>query len=181
LTFSIAQPITVLLYGQRYAQSGIILTLLALGYYFDAALGFNGLTLKVCGKVRYSVIINVLAGVFNLVAVVVLIPRFGAWGAAIGTSSALIVHNILKQTGLRLGTGINLFEWRYFRVYLIILLCAMGLLLVQVAISPPVYVSVALAALASAVVIGLNRKLLQVGQMFPELLRFPLARRLFGE
>ena len=181
LTFSVAQPITLLLYGQRYAQSGIILALLSLGYYFNAALGFNGLTLKVYGRVRYSVVINVLAGVFNLGAVLLLIPRYGALGAAIGTTSALIVHNILKQAGLRLGTGINLFEWRYFRVYLVILLCALGLLLVQVVTSAPVYVSIALAALASTVVIGLNRKLLKVGQNFPELLRLPLARRLFGE
>jgi O-antigen/teichoic acid export membrane protein len=181
LTFSVAQPITLLLYGQRYAQSGIILALLSLGYYFDSALGFNGLTLKVYGKVRYSVVINVLAGVFNLGAILLLIPRYGALGAAIGTTSALIVHNILKQAGLRLGTGINLFEWRYFRVYLVILLCALGLLLVQVVTSAPFYVSIALAALASTVVIGLNRKLLKVGQNFPELLRLPLARRLFGE
>jgi len=181
LTFSVAQPITLLLYGQRYAQSGIILALLSLGYYFNAALGCNGLTLKVYGKVRYSVVINVLAGVFNLGAILLLIPRYGALGAAIGTTSALIVHNILKQAGLRLGTGINLFEWRYFRVYLAILLCALGLLLVQVVTSAPVYVSIALAALASMVVIGLNRKLLKVGQNFPELLRLPLVRRLFGE
>ncbi len=181
LTFSVAQPITLLLYGQRYAQSGIILAVLSLGYYFNAALGFNGLTLKVYGRVRYSVVINVLAGVFNLGAILLLIPRYGALGAAIGTTSALIIHNILKQAGLRLGTGINLFEWRYFRVYLVILLCALGLLLVQVVTSAPVYVSIALAALASMVVIGLNRKLLKVGQNFPELLRLPLARRLFGE
>ena len=181
LTFSVAQPITLLLYGSRYAQSAIILALLSLGYYFDSALGFNGLTLKVYGRVRYSVVINVLAGVFNLGAILLLIPRYGALGAAIGTTSALIVHNILKQAGLRLGTGINLFEWRYFRVYLVILLCALGLLLVQVATSAPVYVSIALAALASTVVIGLNRKLLKVGQNFPELMRLPLARRLFGE
>jgi len=181
LTFSVAQPITLLLYGQRYAQSGIILALLSLGYYFNAALGFNGLTLKVYGRVRYSVVINVLAGVFNLGAILLLIPRYGALGAAIGTTSALIFHNILKQAGLRLGTGINLFEWRYFRVYLVILLCALGLLLVQVVTSAPVYVSIALAALASTVVIGLNRKLLKVGQNFPELLRLPFVRRLFGE
>jgi O-antigen/teichoic acid export membrane protein len=181
LTFSLAQPITLLLYGSRYAQSAIILALLSLGYYFDAALGFNGLTLKVYGKVRYSVVINVLAGVFNLGAILVLIPRYGAVGAAIGTCSALIVHNILKQAGLRLGTGINLFEWRYFRVYLVIVLCAGGLLLFHAFISVPVYVSLALAALASAVVIGVNRKLLKIGQIFPEIQRLPFARRLFGE
>jgi len=181
LTFSLARPITVLLYGARYEQSAIVLAVLAFGYYFDAALGFNGLTLKVYGKLRYSVVINVLAGLFNLGAILVLIPRYGALGAAIGTCLALVVHNILKQAGLRLGTGINLFEGRYFRVYLIITLGALGLLLVQWATSAPVYVSLALAGLISLLVLWLNRKMLKVGQTFPELLRFPLVRRFFGE
>jgi len=180
LTFSVAQPITLFLYGQRYAQSGIILALLSLGYYFNAALGFNGLTLKVYGKVRYSVVINVLAAIINLGAILILIPRYGALGAALGTCIALIAHNILKQAGLRLGTGINLFEWRYFRVYLIITVSTLGLLLVQWLASPPFYVSFVLAALVSVLVVRLNRKLLNVGQTFPELLRFPLARRFFG-
>lgn len=181
VTFSLAQPITVLLYGSRYAQSALILTLLSLGYYFDAALGFNGLTLKVYGKLRYSVAINILAGLFNLAAILVLIPRYGAVGAALGTCSALIFHNILKQAGLRLGTGISLFEWRYLRVYLIIALSAVGLFLVQWAVSLPIYISLLLAALVSLIVLLTNRKLLNVGQMFPEVLRFPLARRFFGE
>lgn len=181
LTFSVAHPITVLLFGKRYEQSAIILAVLSLGYYFDAALGFNGLTLQVSGKVSYTVIINVLAALFNLGAILVLIPRYGALGAALGTCSALIVHNILKQAGLRLGTGINLFEWRYFRVYLVILLSALGLLLVPTLTTAPVYVSVALAALASLLVIGLNRSLLKVGHTFPELMRFPLMQRIFGE
>jgi hypothetical protein len=47
--------------------------------------------------------------------------------------------------------------------------------------SPYVYISFALAALVSLVVIGLNRKDLNVAQIFPELLRFPLMKRLFGE
>ncbi|MGH2521916.1 MAG: flippase, partial [Anaerolineales bacterium] len=135
LTFSLAQPITLFLYGTRYQESALILALLSFGHYFNAALGFNGLTLKVYGKLRYSVVINVLAGVINLAAILLLIPRYGALGAALGTCIALVAHNVLKQAGLRLGTGINLFEWRYFRVYLIITLGALGLLLVQWATS----------------------------------------------
>jgi hypothetical protein len=46
---------------------------------------------------------------------------------------------------------------------------------------PYIYISFALAAIVSLVVVGLNRKDLNVGQTFPELLRLPLVRRLFGE
>lgn len=179
-TFSIAQPITVLLFGTRYEDSGIILMLLSFGYYFNAALGFNGLTLKVYGKLRYIVTLNVAAAVANLVLNLLLIPRYGAFGAAIGTCTTLILHNILKQTGLRLGTGINLFDPRYFRVYVTIVLSAVGLLLVQAVTSAPVYASIALAGLASFLVIRLNRRLLNVEETFPELLRFPFMRQLLG-
>ena len=181
VSFSLAQPLTVMLYGQRYADSAAILALLSFGYYFNAALGQNGLTLKVFGRLRYVVVVNVLAVVINLVVNLLLIPRYGALGAAIGTSSTLVAHNILKQAGLRFGTGISLFEWRFLKVYLVIALSTLGLLLLQAVASPPIYVGFALAALASLLVVGLNRRSLNVRQTFPEVLRFPLARRLFGE
>ena len=181
VTFSIAQPTTVFLYGARYQESAIILALLSFGYYFNAALGQNGLTLKVYGKLRYIVTLNILTAVANLGVNLLLIPKYGALGAAIGTTSTLVLHNILKQSGLRLGTGVNLFDRRYVRVYIIITLSVLGLLLVQLLTSAPVYVSVVLAGLASLLVIRLNRHLLNVEQTFPELLRLPLVRQLLGK
>ena len=72
-------------------------------------------------------------------------------------------------------------------MYLSIVIAAVGLLLVQIFMphnyswkEPYVYISFALAAIVALVVVGLNRKLLNVGQTFPELLRFPLMRRVFG-
>jgi O-antigen/teichoic acid export membrane protein len=180
VTFSLAQPLTLLLYGQRYADSAVILALLSLGYYFNTALGFNGLTLKVYGKVRYVVVINLLAAAANVSINLVLIPRYGALGAAVGTSGTLLIYNILKQAGLRLGTGISLFERRYWSVYGLIALGVVGLLLIQVLLSPPILISFGLAAIVSLAVVGLNRRALDVGQMFPEVLRFPLVRWLLG-
>ncbi|MFL5802111.1 MAG: flippase [Roseiflexaceae bacterium] len=181
LTFSLAQPLTVLLFQQRYADSAIILALLSFGYYFSTALGFNGLTLKVFGKVRYIVVINILAALVNLGINLLLIPRYGALGAAIGTCGTMVAHNIFKQLGLLFGTGINLFEMRHLKVYVIIALSTIGLLLIQQTTSANIYIGIALAALVSLLVLALTRKSLAIGQTFPELLRFPLMRRLFGE
>lgn len=180
-TFSLAQPVTVLLFGARYADSGIILALLAVGYYYNAALGQNGLTLKVFGKVRYVMVINILAAVLNLVVNLLLIPRFGAMGAAVGTFITLMIFNTAKQAGLRLGTGISLLEGSYLRVYFIIGLGAIGLLVFQLATSAPWYISGVLAGLVSLLVVILNRDSLNVEDTFPELLRLPLARYLFGK
>lgn len=187
LTFSMAQPLTVLLFGERYAESASILALLSFGYYFGAAFGFTGLTLKVYGKLRFIVMINILAALGNIAINLVLIPRYGALGAAWGTCATMVLHTLLKQAGLRLGTGISLFEWKYLRVYISIVLGATGLFVAQSLLpknysltEPYVYLGFGLAASVALVVVGLNRKLLNVGQTFPELLRFPLMRRLFG-
>jgi O-antigen/teichoic acid export membrane protein len=185
LTFSMAQPLTVLLYEQRYEHSWIILALLSFGYYFNAALGFNGLTLKVYGKLRYIVVINIVAAVLNIAINLLLIPSYGALGAACGTCGTMIVHNILKQAGLGFGTGIKLFDWRYTKMYVGIVLASAGLLAAQFAIrrvlpDASAYIGFALAAGVALLVLAMNRKALNVGQTFPELLKIPLARRFFG-
>lgn len=180
-TFSLAQPVTVFLFGSEYADSGLILALLAVGYYFNAAMGQNGLTLKVFGKVRYIMVINILAAVLNVVANLILIPRYGAMGAAVGTFITLMIFNTAKQAGLRLGTNIALLDRRYIRIYASIALAALGLWLLQVLTSMPVYASGVLAALVSVAVVRFNRDLLNVSKMFPELLRLPFAGILFGE
>ncbi len=189
LTFSLAQPLTIILYGETYADSEVILALLSLGYYFNAALGFNGLTLKVFGKLRYIVVVNILAALVNVGINLLLIPRYGALGAAIGTCTTMIAHNIFKQAGLAFGTGISLFEWSHLKIYIIIALSALGLLAMQavvgLVVQPGSYthfaLSLVLAMLVSLFVLMVNRKALKVNQTFPELLRFPLVRRLFGE
>jgi O-antigen/teichoic acid export membrane protein len=174
VTFCLARPITLLLFGARYEGAAPILAMLSLGSYFNAALGFNGLTLKVFGRVRYLVLINIATVLVSLSASALLIPRWGALGAGMATMIALIVHNLFKQAGLKLGTGIHLFEWRYLRVYLVIALCAASLLVIQLATSPPVYVGLPLAAVAALVVLLINRRMLEVDQMFPEARRVPV-------
>jgi O-antigen/teichoic acid export membrane protein len=175
LTFSVARSFTLLLYGERYESSATILALLSFAYYFNAALGQNGLTLKVFGHVRYIVVINILAVIANLGINLLLIPRYGALGAAIGTTATLVLHNILKQLGLRRGTGINLFDPAYLRVYLSISACALGVLLVQWWLDAPIYVDILLAGVASLIVVRLNRRALNVAETFPEILRLPLV------
>ena len=74
------------------------------------------------------------------------------------------------------------------KIYLSIVIGALGLLAVQSVMpanyswkEPYIYISFALAGIVSLLVVGLNRKDLNVAQTFPELLRFPLMKRLFGE
>jgi O-antigen/teichoic acid export membrane protein len=177
-TFLAAAPLTSLLYGSRYESSALFLSLLAVGYYVRSALGFNGMTLMVCGRVRDLTVLNVLAMVFNLGLNLVLIPRYGALGAAVGTSTTLVLHNIFMQIALRLATGMRLFTSVSARPLAIIGASVAVLALLRPVVGSHGYVSVALAALASVLAFAANRRSLDIGEMFPELLRLPGLRRL---
>jgi O-antigen/teichoic acid export membrane protein len=109
-----------------------------------------------------------------------LIPQYGALGAAIGTCITVVIYKVLNHLGLRFATAVNLFDWRYLRVYASIVVGTAGLSVFQYLVSPPIYVGLILAGLISLIVLVMNRKVLDVKRTFPELLRFPLARLLFA-
>ena len=178
LTFSMARPLTLFLYGARYEDSWVFLQLISFGYYFSAALGFNGLTLKVLGKLRYIVTINILAVIVNVGVNLLLIPKYGALGAAIGTAGTMVVHNIFKQIGLRLTSGISIFDRQYLPFYLIIAGSATALFLITLFFAENIYVAVPLVMLASLFVIRTCKDKLKVEETFPELLKLPLMKKL---
>ena len=180
LTLTAARPLTTLLYGDRYAASATFLSILAVGYYFQAALGFNGTTLMVFGNTRYISALNIVAMMTNLALNLVLIPRYGAVGAAVGTTGTFVAHNLLKQVALRRATGISALDRRYLRVYGVIG-AVLAILLVAGSLAASGGVQVILAVGGGLAVLLLNRPMLEVGQTFPELTRIPLVRRVIGE
>lgn len=180
LTFSLAKPLTVLLFGERYAQSGLIMAVLAFGYYFNAALGFNADTLRIYGKLKLTVAIDIFAMLISVALSLLLIPRYGAIGAAITTCGTLVLYNILNQLGLRFTTKIDFFEWQYLRVYASIILGTLALVVFQKISNAPIYLGVGLAAVISLIVLLVNRNILNIEQTFPELLRFQIVRMLFA-
>ena len=179
LTTSLAEPIMTA-YEARYADSAIYLAMLSFAAYINVALGFNGLTLRVYGFIRYTVAINLGAAVLSVTLNLLLIPPYGAMGAAVATTSSLIVFNLLKQIGLRRGTGISVFDRRYVGVYATIATVAIALVVARMVLHPHLILSLVLAATASLVVLLLTRRALDVAETFPEVLRLPFARRILG-
>jgi O-antigen/teichoic acid export membrane protein len=180
LTFSLAQPLTLFLFGERYAGSGWIMAVLAVGYYFNAALGFNADTLRIYGRLRYTVIIDFVSLFIGVALNLILIPRYGAVGAAIGTCGTLVLYNILNHIGLKFATKINLFQWRYLRVYVSIALATLSLAVLQKVLALPFYGGAILAAIISLGILLINKNVLNLEQTFPELLRFRLVQVLFA-
>jgi O-antigen/teichoic acid export membrane protein len=180
LTFSLAGPLTTALYGERYSDSAIYLALLSIGYYFNVALGFNGLTLKVLGKIRYVVSLNLVAAVTNVVLNLLLIPPLGALGAALGTATTLVVHNILKQVGLGFDTGVGIFDSSTSRIYLVIAAAATVLIGVTLFVDLSLPALLGTAALTSVVVLVVNRHALRIADTFPAVARLPGGRWFTG-
>jgi O-antigen/teichoic acid export membrane protein len=181
VTFCLAGPVTTLLFGSTYAASASLLAVLAAGWYFNAALGFNAHTLRVHGRVRVIVAIDLTAAALGLAATLPLIARFGAMGAAIGSTLTLVLHNLLNHAGLlALKTGVHLLDRRFLKTYLTIVAVSGAVLVVQRVVAPPLPVGLAIAGLASALLVRLCRDTLRADQTFPRLLRIPLLRHLLA-
>ena len=177
LTCGFALPVTTTIFGSQYADAAPVLAVLSLGSFVQTCSGFNGLTLKVFGRLRYSVTIDVLATVVTLGACLLLIPRWGALGAAVATAGTHVAHNLLKQYGLRRATGITLFDHRYAAICAALLGVPLLLLALQAAIPVTIWVALPLAAAAALAVLWASWGALEIGTIFPELRRWPVLRR----
>jgi O-antigen/teichoic acid export membrane protein len=180
LTFVFARQVVTTLYGPAYASSVPILMLLSAGYFVQAMTGFNGLTIKIYGHLKYAITIDVLACVLNVAINMVCIPRWGALGAAVGTSLTLLIHNGLKQGGMQRLTGVHLYERHYIRLLATALVLVAGALLVNQLCGVNTLAGCALVAGASAVLMYSARDALQVAEMFPEVRRVPLVRHVLA-
>lgn len=181
LTFALAEPLTVQLFGSRYAQSGTALAILAAGHFLNAAFGFNAYVLRVQGRIRWLLASDVAATVLGLGLSVALIPRYGALGAAVGTAAAFVLHNLFTQCALVVANaGVRVLDPRFLQVYLAGAALTGALLVLQRLASPPIHVGVLAVAVASLLMVRFARRVVRLEDVFPELLRVPLVRRLLS-
>jgi O-antigen/teichoic acid export membrane protein len=137
--------------------------------------------LSVFRVVRYIVPLNVLAILVNIGANLVLIPRHGALGAAIGTSGTLVAHNLLKQAALKRTTGLSFFDARYIAIYAMIGLGFAGVFVWTRFVTSDLVLQLPIAAAVCIAVVALSLRRLAVLETFPELARLLApVRALFG-
>lgn len=176
-TTCFARPLTTFLYGTRYTSSASIMAILSLGYFFNVIFAFNGVTLKVLGKIRLMVILNITTPIIIVVFNLLLIPRYGAIGAAVATSAGLIAQNVLRQILLWKSGGVSFFEKRYASFFLMLGSSTLGLYIVQFFTPENIYLVLILALSVSISVSWLLKKHLKIADTFPELLRLPFIGR----
>ena len=93
-------------FGQDYAPAYIPLVILCLAQLVNAGMGSVGLILNMAGLERFTARGVAIAAVASVVLNVSLIPFFGVVGAAIASSSSLVIWNILLFVWLYRETGI---------------------------------------------------------------------------
>jgi O-antigen/teichoic acid export membrane protein len=181
LCVAFGEPVAVLLFGEPYRAAGTVLSILCIGYYINGATGFNSLILRVFGRVRFMVGVDVLTAGISLMATVLLISRFGAIGAAIGTTMSFLTQKALYQWGLKTQTTVLAIDPNYVRPYVSIVVGVLVTLLLAVALRPPIALAFVLVGIVSLTILGINRQALQIMDTYPELGRFKLMRRIFGD
>jgi O-antigen/teichoic acid export membrane protein len=176
LTFAFAPGLTGFLYGERYAESAPIMALTALAYFVHTALGFNAYTLRIFGKLKVLLALDVAAAAVNIGLGVVLVPTLGPLGAAIAFAASMVGQNLLRQVVLWRETGITLLHRPFGATYAVGATAAIALLALGLLLRPPFWVGVGLAAVGWLACVWASRAALRVEAMFPELGRWPVLR-----
>ncbi len=170
---------TVLLFGESYASAAGVLAVLALGHYLNAALGLKLALLEVHGRVRSVLWVNLASTALLVALCFLLIPPFGALGAAWALTLMLLVQNLATYLGLAHGRIVELRNPGALRVHAWIAL-ACGAAWLVASLVPYLPARIALLALITLALLRVSRSALGLERVFPELARVPLVRRLLG-
>ncbi len=176
----LAEPVTVALFGNRYAGAGAALAVLGAGNYVNAAMGLNAFTLQVYGRVRSVAVATGLATGLSFLLAWFLVPTHGAFGAAVAVSLGHVLENLLFHLGLHLGTQVKLLRRRYLLVYASLAGAVLLIMGFDALVDPPVAVEVGLVVVAFLALLRIHRRTMAVGAVFPELRKLPIVRNLLG-
>lgn len=178
VTTALSEQSTVLLFGDRYLTSAPILAVLSAGFYINAVFGFNAMTLQTYGRLRFVVVANLSGAAFNIVASLLLVPRFGGMGVAIANSSTYLLINVVNQVGLRQTIGAGLIDRTSALGYLRVAVVGGAVWLWAALTEPGAVLGLAVAAAASLVLLIWTRRLLRLGEVFPEAAQYPILKHL---
>lgn len=111
LTFTLfSEDIIGIFFGQEYAEAGIALVILSIGFSSHAVGGRNRETISALGVTKYLLLTNGIAFGINILLNLFLIPRYGLVGAAVASAIAYIGLNVTACGVLKLKYDITPFS-----------------------------------------------------------------------
>jgi O-antigen/teichoic acid export membrane protein len=105
-----AGPMLLSLFGARFVEGYHLMLILVVGLMARASVGLIKRLLNMLGE-RACAGVYASAFALNLVLCIVLIPRIGVDGAAIATSTALVVESIMLFFFTKRRLGFHVFIW----------------------------------------------------------------------
>jgi len=175
----LADPLVVLLYDKEYAGAGVLLAILAVGKFVNAALGMNTYTLQVHARVLLILSINVAAAAMGFALCLWLIPRWGAVGGALAAGGAIVIRNVMNQLALAATTKAGIIPRGALKLYGSIF-AAVGVLSALRMATDSVAVLAPAVLIVSVLLPRLNRRYLDIAETFPELAKVPLLGPFLG-
>ena len=110
LTLALIPGALLALFGETYSLGASALAILAVGQLLNTAAGPLGQVINMSGRAYVNMMNNAAVAGLNVVACIVLIPRFGMVGAALSFASSLALVNALKLVQVRILFGISPFR-----------------------------------------------------------------------
>lgn len=97
-------------FGSDYQSGSTTLVVLALAFFSHAVTGPNSGILAAIGETKIIMWDNFIVGFLNLVLNIMLIPRYGFFGAGVATAISYAFLNVLFSSQVYLKTGIHPFS-----------------------------------------------------------------------
>jgi O-antigen/teichoic acid export membrane protein len=110
LILLLGQPL-LWLFGRGFVSGYYLMFILAIGLLTRASIGPAERLLNMLGEQRACAYVYAVAITFSLCLNLLLIPRFGAAGAAVATSTALVIETILLFVVTKRRLGLHVFIW----------------------------------------------------------------------
>lgn len=85
-----------LIYGTNYLGSAKSLSILMIGSFFNFANIFSSIIFNLQKKYKELQLLNIVQSILNVIFNILLVPYFGIEGAALGTTGAIIITNLIK-------------------------------------------------------------------------------------
>jgi len=107
-------------FGSEYRQAALPLTILSLGFFTNAAGGRNRETLSALGYTGFILLTNAIAFALNFALNLLLIPRYGAEGAAVASAASYVTLNLSVIAILALKFDISPFSRWSVRTFVVL-------------------------------------------------------------
>lgn len=111
IVFILASRPVLLVFGLEFVEGGLALSILAVGWYFYVSFGISGKILLMTGHERKCFANSAVSALVVVTLNFLLIPEYGAVGAAIAVATSLLLQVTVTTYMVRRFVGLRLAPW----------------------------------------------------------------------